>query len=182
MTKLIELSKLYELKRIDRLSTNGNRKESVAEHSWSCLILADYFLSKILTKLNKQKVYDLLIYHDIEEIEIGDTPLHPNIKNENSETTPNLNFLKELPKTQSTKISELHKEYRERKTPEAKFATAIDKLDPLIQGLDHKEKWTNWTEEFIRKHKEKYFEDFPEIKKEFNELLRYLNQEKYFNQ
>ncbi|MDO8656853.1 MAG: hypothetical protein Q7K45_06455 [Nanoarchaeota archaeon] len=40
-----QLRKFYELKNVERTAKVGSRKESPAEHTWSALILADYFLS-----------------------------------------------------------------------------------------------------------------------------------------
>src|SRR3989338_3903155 len=71
---------LNRLKSIHRLNSVGDRKESSAEHSWSCLLLADFFLSKNDYGLDRLKVYELLMYHDVVEIEAGDTPLHPELK------------------------------------------------------------------------------------------------------
>ena len=76
MDELQRIRKLYKLKCVYRDSSVGNRKESSAEHSWSCLMLADYFMKKIKLKINKMRVYELLMYHDLVEIEAGDTPVH----------------------------------------------------------------------------------------------------------
>ena len=77
LEKLYEFYKLKTIKRETEIENNNRRKESSAEHSWSCLILADYFLEQMSKlKLNKLKIYELLIYHDIVEIETGDTGLH----------------------------------------------------------------------------------------------------------
>ena len=79
MDKIIEdilkLKRINKLKFVERRNSVGERKESPAEHSWSCLIIADYFIDKIKQKLDKLKVYNLLIYHDLVEIESGDIPI-----------------------------------------------------------------------------------------------------------
>src|SRR3989338_4306660 len=75
MDDLQKVRTIYKLKNIERANSVGKRKESSAEHSWSCLILADYFLSKTDIKLNRLKVYELLMYHDLVEIEAGDSNL-----------------------------------------------------------------------------------------------------------
>ena len=61
MEDLQKLRKLYHLKNVERANTVKDRKESSAEHSWSCLILADYFLTKMQNHhLDRLKVYELL--------------------------------------------------------------------------------------------------------------------------
>ncbi len=183
MGDLFGLSKLYELKRVERVNTNGSRKESIAEHSWSSLILADYFLNKE-KNLDRLKIYELIIYHDIFQIELGDTPIHPKIEKEEQ---PSFNLVMEkfedkISKTQLEKMETLALEFEFNETREAKFVNAIDKLDPMIQGITHKEKWKHWTKEFLIKIKAEFFEEFPKIKKEFYELLEELESKDYFNQ
>jgi len=83
MTDLKKLRKFYELKNIQRTNSVGNRKESPAEHSWSSLILADYFLTRSNMKLDRLKVYELLMYHDVVEIECGDICISKEKEREN---------------------------------------------------------------------------------------------------
>ena len=86
----------------------------------------------------------------------------------------------DLPEPLNDKFYELFKEYHEQKTPEAKFVKAIDGLDPAIHELDYKEDWKGWTKEFLIDKKEHLFEDFPELKKVFYELLEFMEKENYF--
>jgi Zn-dependent M32 family carboxypeptidase len=73
---LSQLRKFYELKNVERTARVGQRRESPAEHTWSALILADYVLSMMKNStLNRLKVYELLLYHDVVEIEAGDVNL-----------------------------------------------------------------------------------------------------------
>ena len=174
-----------KLKTIYRFNSVENRKESSAEHSWSCLILADFFLSKINFSVDRLKVYELLMYHDIVEIEAGDTPLHPEIKRvgkfEKEKKAMEL-LHKNLPTPLNDKFLNLFTEFEEQKTLESKFAKAIDALDAEIHELDHKQDWKGWTEEFLISKKLKFFEEFPELKKVFFEILDYLKENDYFNQ
>ncbi len=183
MDEINNIRKLYQLKNVDRFNSVGNRKESSAEHSWSCLVLADYFMSKEDIKLDRMRVYELLMYHDLVEIEAGDTPLHLNGdgKEKNGRELKAFNKLKEeIPASSKDKYSAMFKEFEERKTQEAKFAHAIDKLDAIIHELDHKKDWEGWTEEFLRSKKEKYFKDFPGIMAMFERIVDYCLEEEYF--
>ncbi len=153
MNNLFNIRKFYQLKHVERNAPVGKRKESPAEHSWSCLILADYFLNKMKKKdgeaLDRLKVYELLMYHDVVEIEAGDICISKEEK---------------------------------RKTKEAKFAKAIDALDAEIHELDYKEDWKGWTEEFLRRKKGPLVEEFPELKQAFEEIMQYAKEEGYFDQ
>ena len=62
----------YLLKKVNRAASNGNRKETTAEHTYSTLILAEYFLKKH-PHINKEKVMQIILYHDFVEIYAGDT-------------------------------------------------------------------------------------------------------------
>ncbi|MBU4502714.1 MAG: HD domain-containing protein, partial [Nanoarchaeota archaeon] len=79
MKDIMRFKKFNELKKIYRACSVEGRKESSAEHSWSCLMLADYFLTLMDTELDRVKVYELLMYHDLIEIYSGDTALDPSI-------------------------------------------------------------------------------------------------------
>ena len=174
-----------KLKTIYRFNSVKDRKESTAEHSWSCLILADFFLSKTNSNLDRLKIYELLMYHDVVEIEAGDTPLHPEIKRlDKSEKEKKAMELlhKELPTPLNDKFLKLFTEFEEQKTLESKFAKAIDALDAQIHELDYKQDWKGWTEEFLVTKKLKFFEEFPELKKVFFEILDYLKENDYFDQ
>ncbi len=174
-----------KLKTVYRFNSVGNRKESSAEHTWSCLILADFFLSKTNYNLDRLKVYELLMYHDVVEIEAGDSPLHPDIKRLDKFEKENkaITLLNEtLPVPLNKKFVGLFSEFEEQKTPESKFAKAIDLLDAEIHELDHKKDWKGWSKEFLVDKKLKFFEEFPELKKVFYEILDYLIKNNYFDQ
>ena len=185
MEEITKLRKFYELKKVYRANSVEKRKESSAEHSWSCLILADYFLNITDIKLDRLKVYELLMYHDVVEIEAGDTPIHKEQerKDQKERELKALNKLKnEIPMKLKTKFVNLVNEFEENNTKEAKFAQAIDKLDAEIHELDYKDDWKGWTEKFLRHEKEKYFEEFPKLKQAFEKIINYLNENNYFNQ
>lgn len=79
------------------------------------------------------------------------------------------------------KFTSLFHEFEGEKTPEAKFAKAIDVLDHIIQELDYKQDGHGLTEEFLRLKKERYVQDFPELKRFFDDLLIFAQKEKYFH-
>ena len=174
-----------KLKTTYRLNSVEKRKESVAEHGWSSLILADYFMTKYDLKLDRLKVYELLMYHDVVEIVTGDTPLHPELKTTNKsekEKEAVILLQKKLPEPLNNKFSKLFLEFEEQKTQESKFVKAIDALDPVIHEMDYKQDWKGWSEDFLLSKKLKFFEDFPELKKAFLEMLEYFKENNYFNQ
>ena len=178
------LRNLYHLKNVERNITVKNRKESPAEHSWSCLILADYFLAKI-KDIDRLKVYELLMYHDLVEIETGDTCISKVKERENKKEVEQeaLRILKnKIPLELKDKFVNLFTEFEEQKTREAKFAKAVDALDAEIHLLDYKDDWKGWTEGFVRKCKEHLFEEFPEMKEVFEKVTVYIREQGFFDQ
>lgn len=175
MKEINKFRTIYELKKVYRENSVEKRKESSAEHSWSCLILADYFMSKHDMKLDRLKVYELLMYHDLLEIETEDVPLNPeNNRIEKNEEKEIKILENKLPYPINLKFIDLYKEYKERKTKEARFSKAIDVLDAQIHELDYKEDWKGWTREFLVEQKIKYVKEFSPLEEAFNEVVEYL--------
>ena len=48
MDEIHKLRLFNKLKSVCRYNTVDNRKESSAEHSWSCLIIVDFFIYYVL--------------------------------------------------------------------------------------------------------------------------------------
>ena len=180
---------LNKLKSVYRFAKVGNRNESSAEHSWGALMLADFYLTKMeqngsSVKLDRLRVYELIMYHDVVEIEAGDTPMGPNIdragKNKLENDAADL-LTKKLPNIIADKYLKLFFEFQNQKTVEARFAKAIEAMEADIHELDYKEDWKGWTEEFLKHEKEHLFGEFPELKKSFEELVIYLKDNGYFD-
>lgn len=175
-----------KLKSVYRFNSVDTRKESVAEHTWSALVLADFFLTMHPELgLDRLKVYEYIMYHDVVEIYAGDTPIipgkhfHDKVKKEHK-AAKQLRI--DLPDTLSEKFYELYKNYEQQADREAVFAKAIDALDAEIHEMDYKQDWKGWTKEFLYSKKLIHFKDFPELEKAFIDITEYIEQEGYFDQ
>ncbi|MBU1975023.1 MAG: HD domain-containing protein [Nanoarchaeota archaeon] len=178
------LRTFYKLKQVYRENSVADRKESSAEHTWSAMILADYFLTKGQYKLDKLKVYDLLLYHDLVEIETGDIGIHREEARKDKDAQEDKaakKLSKDIPLVLQAKYLSLHTEFAEQKTSEAKFAKAIDHLDAQIHELDNKDDWKGWTEEKTRELLEKYYPDFPDLKQIFEAFMDYAREHDFFD-
>jgi len=188
MDEIEKFRVLTRLKNTYRITSVGHRKESTAEHTWSTLVLADFLLSKVTTKLDKLRVFELLMYHDVVEIEAGDTALRPGkhagdqLGKKDRERRAAERLREKLPPEIAHTFMERFEEFEERTTPEAQFAKAIDHLDAVINQMDHPEDWGGWTRAFYVEKKRPYFEPFPELLKFFDELMDHLEKEGYFDQ
>jgi len=192
------LRRFYALKSVYRFGSVGvgpkKRKESAAEHTWSAMILADYFLDileknsdrKTRPKLDRLKVYELLLYHDIVEIEAGDLSIHLEEERKNkkaSEQAAMNKLIKELPQNMRPKILALFKEFESQNTVEARFARAVDRLDGQLHELDYPDDWKGWGEENLRRYlKNSNYDEFPEIKEMFEEFVVFARENGYFDE
>lgn len=204
MDQIHKLRKLYRLKNIERANTILSRKESSAEHSWSCLLLADYFLSQVKNSqikedkdksnrdqgesnnkdknLDRLKIYELLLYHDLIEIEAGDIPIHhveERKHKQEKELKAFASMKEQFPEVLKEKFSRLFQEFEEQKTPEAKFARAVDRIDALIHELDYKKDWKGWNEAKVRQFYQEEIKDVPMIKAAFEQILSYAREQGY---
>ena len=182
MTLLEQLYLPYKLKEVERQGKNGVRHETTAEHTYSTIFLAEYFL-KLHPQLNRDRVMKMILYHDFVEIYAGDTFIENEEERKEKEKKENdayKKLLKTLPKEIVKDFEESWIEYLERKTFEGKFANALDVMDPIIQASTDNTDWVKYhfTEEKLRKYKEPYLKDFPILMKFFNEIVTELKKKK----
>lgn len=132
---LAEIEKLKIVYRRNR-TIDRARFENSAEHSWHvalmALILAEHADG---SELDLFKVVKMLLIHDLVEIYAGDTWLYDiaatNTQAAREQTSASTLYAL-LPATQASEFTALWAEFTARTTPEAKFAAAIDALQPLL--------------------------------------------------
>lgn len=161
---------------------NGKRHETTAEHTYSTIFLAEYFLKKH-PHLDKNKVMQIILYHDFVEIYAGDTFAEnekDKIRKEKLEAIAYKKLLKTLPKEIAIDFKWAWKEYEEQETLESKFAKSMDALDPIIHELNEKEDWIKYhfTEEKLRRYKEPILQEFPILMDFFNTTIKELKKKK----
>lgn len=114
--------------------TIGERKESVADHSWRLALMA-MLLSKEeeFQELDMNKVIRMCLIHDLGEAFTGDIPAF-NKTEEDTETEEALfyQWVQSFPEAQKKEWNALLEEMEELQTKEAKTYKALDKLEALI--------------------------------------------------
>lgn len=168
----LELEKMKNIYRQTKI-IGHDRRENDAEHTFHIATMA-----LILEKYNKNKVdisktIQMLLVHDLVEIYAGDTFAYDLQANEDkaSREIEAMETIKQICSNETgNKIDLLWQEFEERQTNEAKFANAMDRLQPLIANLERPDGGT-WTE-----HKVKLAQVYKRLEpiKEFNEEL-YIN-------
>ena len=93
---------------------------------------------EIDAKIDVAHVLEMTIVHDLGEVYLGDYQVYgdgnPAPKNKHElEEEALKKLIKLLPSSSSERIYSLWMEFEEKKTLEAKFATALDKLEVIVQ-------------------------------------------------
>jgi len=134
---LIEADKLKNIYRRTYLICDTERLENDAEHSWHLTLIAIILLEYATKRkdINQFHVLKMLIIHDMVEIDAGDTYCYDQValqdKGEREIKAANRLF-SILPEDQQEHFLCLWKEFEEQETIEAKYAAAIDRIQPLL--------------------------------------------------
>lgn len=130
---LHEIEGLKKLLRHSWLS--DGRQESVAEHTWRMAVMAMVLYRELDSKVDIGKVLKMILVHDLAEVYAGDYHAFKSVPTDKheKELLALQTLTKKLPKTTADELIELWQEFEQRKTAEAKFAVALDKLEVLIQ-------------------------------------------------
>ena len=127
--------------------TNHGRNEDDAEHAWH-MALMTYLLSEYSDeKIDVARTMIMCLIHDIVEIDAGDTYAYDEegkkTQDEREEKAADRIFAL-LPEDQAKDLREIFEEFQERKAPEARFARAMDNLQPLL--LNNSNDGGDWKE------------------------------------
>ncbi|MBW1891807.1 MAG: HD domain-containing protein, partial [Deltaproteobacteria bacterium] len=136
---IIEIDKLKKIVR-QTLLTDHSRKENDAEHSWHIalmsVLLSEYAQEKGIDLLH---VVTMLLVHDLVEIDAGDTFCYDQKGNADKlerETKAADRIFNILPEDQAASFRSLWDEFEAGKTAEARFAAAMDRLQPLLHNYN----------------------------------------------
>lgn len=144
---IIETDKLKEIFR-QTLVSQSRRRENDAEHSWHLtllvIILAEH---SNVQPLDVLRVLKMLIIHDLVEIDAGDTFAYDTARmadQHEREAKAADRIFGLLPADQNRELRALWEEFEARQTPEAKFAAAVDRFQPmLLNCLTEGAAWKN---------------------------------------
>lgn len=141
-----EVDKLKYILRKTKL-LNSDRAENDAEHSWHLALMAVVLVEHANFPVDLLKVIKMLLIHDLVEIDAGDTFIYDTLKShdntaEEREAAQRIFGL--LPDHQANELMAIWEEFEERQTNEAKFARAMDRLEPLLQNTSNN--GGTWTE------------------------------------
>ncbi len=142
----LEIDKVKNIFRQTHLSGNG-RNENDAEHSWHMAIMAYLFREYSNEKVDIAKVMLMCLIHDIVEIDAGDTYAYDTeglLTQKAREDAAKERIFSILPEEQAVELIALFDEFEANETAEARFAHAMDNLQPLI--LNNSNNGGDWRE------------------------------------
>lgn len=131
---LLEVDKLKRILR-QNLLVDGSRRENSAEHSWHLALTARTFAEYAPEGTDIDKVVEMLVLHDIVEIDAGDTFLFDQVSSQTQaerERAAADRIFPLLPEDQAELARALWEEFEARMTAEARFARAVDRLSPML--------------------------------------------------
>jgi putative hydrolases of HD superfamily len=114
---------------------DGSRGETSAEHSWHLTLTALALASESEAELDLTRVLSMLVVHDLVEIEVGDVPVYDapaRLAIEADERRAAERIFGGLPSELGVQMLELWREFEAAETAEARFARAVDRLQPIL--------------------------------------------------
>ncbi|AMB46342.1 HD domain-containing protein [Methylobacterium sp. AMS5] len=130
---LAEIDGLKAVLRQNR-TIGERRRENSAEHSWHLAMFA-LVLGDLAPGLDLNRVVAMLLVHDIVEVDAGDVPIHGAYDAAalaRVEEAAAARIFGLLPEPQRDRFVALWREFEASETAEARFAKALDRLQPLL--------------------------------------------------
>jgi len=148
---ILEIDKLKHVLR-KTILMDQSRRENSAEHSWhialTVMVLSEYARD---ADIDFFRVMKILLVHDLIEIDAGDTYCHDEEGKKDQAIKERLaadRIFNILPSDQAKAFRDLWDEFEERKTPESRFANALDRVQPFLHNYFTSGK--TWLENKIR--------------------------------
>ncbi len=141
------ISELDKLKLIlRRISVIGeSRLENSAEHSWHLGTMVPLLAEYAPEDVDVTRVMKMLLFHDVVEIDAGDTfcfDEDANLDKEEREVRAADRLFGLLPADQATELRAAWDEFEASETPEARFANALDRFQGLM--MNHGNRGGTW--------------------------------------
>ncbi len=140
MLFVTEIGKLKGVLRQTVLAGQGlDRPENSAEHSWHLAVMAIVLAEHAPPGTDLSRVTGMVLVHDLVEIDAGDLFAYADdeqqAQQEAAERAAADRIFAILPGHQGRVLRHLWDDFMERETAEAKFARALDRLQPMLENL-----------------------------------------------
>ena len=122
--------------------TNNSRHENSAEHSWHLALYALVLADQAAPGVDIGRVIRMLILHDLVEVDVGDVPIHAaggsahaSAARVAAEAAAADRLFGLLPPDEGRPLRALWDEFEAAATPDAIFAKALDRVQPVVMNL-----------------------------------------------
>ncbi len=119
--------------------TRPARRENSAEHSWHLAVMALALADYAPPGTDLARVTAMLLVHDLVEVDAGDLFVYADAadqaRQEAAERAAADRIFGLLPADQAASARGLWDEFEERRTAEARFARALDRLQPMLANI-----------------------------------------------
>lgn len=138
------LNEADRLKSVLRATTlvDGSRRENSGEHSWHLTLYAMVLADQAAPGVDINRVIRMLLLHDLVEIDVGDVPIHAagvtahaSLETRNAEARAADRIFGLLPPDLACELRALWDEFEAAQTPDAIFAKALDRVQPVMANL-----------------------------------------------
>jgi putative hydrolase of HD superfamily len=146
---ILEIDRLKQIFR-QTLISDGSRRENDAEHSWHLSVMAALLVEYGPAGVDLARVMKMLLVHDLVEIDAGDTYCYDAtacLTQKEREIASVDRIFALLPQDQAKEIREIWDEFEARATPEARYAAALDRAQPVL--LNYRTQGKSWREHDI---------------------------------
>jgi putative hydrolase of HD superfamily len=147
---LHEVDKLKSILRHSRVSF-ADRRENDAEHSWHLAVAVMVLSEYAELELDLLHTLEMVLIHDVVEIDAGDTIAYADSSAKAAQTERERAAAERLfgmlPAGQGRRLRALFDEFEARQTREARFARALDRVQPILQNVHSN--GTTWKENGI---------------------------------
>lgn len=138
------LAEADALKSVNRATTlcDGSRRENSAEHSWHIALYALVLVDQAGPGVDISRVIEMLLLHDLVEIDVGDVPIHSangaahsstDIQAAEAQAANRIFGL--FPKVLGDDLHAIWQEFEANHTPSAQFAKSLDRVQPVMQNI-----------------------------------------------
>jgi putative hydrolases of HD superfamily len=134
---VVELDKLKHTLR-QTLVIDASRQENSAEHSWHISVMAILLAEHAPPGTDVLRTLKMLLLHDVVEIDAGDTfcyDVAANLDKSARERLAAERLFGLLPADQAVELRILWDEFEEETSADARYAVALDRLQPLLQNF-----------------------------------------------
>lgn len=134
LTEALKLSEIFR----QTLLPVSRRRENDAEHSWHICLMVLVLAEHANTPVDALRVLKMLLIHDLVEIDAGDTYAYDTARMADQaerERRAADRIFGLLPGDQAVELRALWDEFEARASPEARFAAAMDRLQPVLLNI-----------------------------------------------